>query len=400
MSSAAARSAEVLVAGGGIGGLAVALALGRLGQRVRVFEQSHEIGEIGAGIQLGPNAFAAFDALGVGAQARSRAVYTDRMLMLDALDGSTIIDFPLGEAFRERFRNPYAVIHRADVHRTLLEGVKALELVSFETGTRVSEVSADAAGVSVTDQRGNRFEGCALIGCDGVKSVVRQTFVGDDVRVSGHVVYRAVVDAADFPEDLKLNAPVVWSGPDCHLVHYPLRAGEQYNVVVTFHSRRAETWGVAEGSADEVQSYFQGILPRARQLLMLPKSWKRWATADREPIARWSYGPVTLLGDAAHPMLQYLAQGACMALEDAVTLAAAVRANEGDFTTAFAHYERSRVTRTARVLLMAREMGRIYHAKGVERLVRNDLWKGRTAQRYYDAVEWLYDWDPARALAR
>jgi len=400
MSSASApHGSEVLVAGGGIGGLAVALALGRLGHRVRVFEQSQEIGEIGAGIQLGPNAFAAFDALGVGAQARSRAVYTDRMLMLDALDGSTIIDFPLGEGFRERFGNPYAVIHRADVHRTLLEGVKALDLVSFETGTRVSEVRAETGGVSVTDQRGNRFEGSALIGCDGVKSVVRQTFVGDDVRVSGHVVYRAVVDAADFPDDLKLNAPVVWSGPDCHLVHYPLRAGEQYNVVVTFHSRRAETWGVAEGSADEVQSYFQGILPRARQLLMLPKSWKRWATADREPIARWSYGAATLLGDAAHPMLQYLAQGACMALEDAVTLGAALREDGGDFDAAFARYERSRVTRTARVVLMAREMGRIYHAKGVERLVRNDLWKDRSAQRYYDAVEWLYGWDPAHALA-
>jgi salicylate hydroxylase len=212
-------------------------------------------------------------------------------------------------------------------------------------------------------------------------------------------VYRAVVDAADFPDDLKLNAPVVWSGPDCHLVHYPLRAGEQYNVVVTFHSRRAETWGVAEGSPDEVQSYFQGILPRARQLLMLPKSWKRWATADREPIARWSYGPATLLGDAAHPMLQYLAQGACMALEDAVTLGAALGESGGDFVSAFARYERSRVTRTARVVLMAREMGRIYHAKGVERLVRNDLWKGRSAQRYYDAVEWLYGWDPSKALA-
>jgi 3-hydroxybenzoate 6-monooxygenase len=401
LSTASARRdvRQVLVVGGGIGGLAVALALARQGLRVRVLEQSQEIGEIGAGIQLGPNAFAAFDALGVGEGARSRAVYTDRLLLLDALDGSTVAELPLGDDFRARFGNPYAVIHRADVHLSLLEGVREASGVSFETGTRVTRVDVANGKVLVTDQRGERFEGDALIACDGVKSIVREHYVGDAVRVSGHVVYRAVVDAVDFPEDLKYNAPVVWSGPDCHLVHYPLRDGEQYNVVVTFHSRQPETWGVTDGSPAEVQSYFDGVLPRARQLLSLPKTWKRWATADREPIAHWSFGPVTLLGDAAHPMLQYLAQGACMALEDAVTLGEAVRASGDDFVAGFQRYERSRVTRTARVLLMAREMGRIYHAKGVERLVRNDLWKGRTPQRYYDAVEWLYGWSPGRCLA-
>ena len=146
-------------------------------------------------------------------------------------------------------------------------------------------------------------------------------------------------------------------------------------------------------------TYFDGIGPRPRQLLSLPKSWRRWATADREPIARWSFDRVTLLGDAAHPMLQYLAQGACMALEDAVTLGEALRANRGDFRKAFARYERSRVTRTARVVLSAREMGRIYHAKDVERLVRNDLWKGRPPERFYDALEWLYGWRVENCLA-
>ena len=221
---------------------------------------------------------------------------------------------------------------------------------------------------------------------------MRQQFVGDPVRVSGHVVYRAVVDTRDFPADLQWNAPCVWAGPDCHLVHYPLRGGEQYNVVVTFHSRKREEWGVTEGSREEVLSYFDGIGNRPRQLLDLPKSWKRWATADREPIAKWSYGPVTLLGDAAHPMMQYLAQGACMAMEDAVTLGEAVRASGGDFEAAFARYERSRVARTA--------MGRVYHAKGVERLVRNELWKGRTPGRYYDSLEWLYGWRVENCLAR
>ncbi len=274
-SSTGAQRSRMLVAGGGIGGLAVTLAFARRGVSVHLFEQAAEMGEIGAGIQLGPNAFAAFDALGVGERARSRAVYTDRMLMKDAVDGSTVAEMPLDEGFRQRFGNPYAVIHRADVYLSLLEGVREQSSVAFENSTRIVQVEAIGDKVAVIDQHGRRFEGDALVGCDGVKSVVRQQFVGDPVRVSGHVVYRAVVDATEFPEDLKLNAPVVWGGPDCHLVHYPLRGGEQYNVVVTFHSRRPETWGVTEGTPEEVQSYFQGILPQARQLLALPKSWKR-----------------------------------------------------------------------------------------------------------------------------
>ena len=193
---------------------------------------------------------------------------------------------------------------------------------------------------------------------------------------------------------------MVWAGPDCHLVHYPLRDGEQYNIVVTFHSRQPESWGVTEGSSAEVQSYFQGIADQPRQLLAMPKTWTRWSTADREPVARWTYGRSTLLGDAAHPMLQYLAQGACMALEDAVTLGEATRVCTGDFDAAFALYQRSRVARTARVVLSAREMGRIYHAKDIERLVRNELWRGRAPERYYDALEWLYDWRVDRCLAR
>jgi gentisate 1,2-dioxygenase len=184
-------------------------------------------------------------------------------------------------------------------------------------------------------------------------------------------------------------------------VHYPLRGGEQWNVVVTFHSRSHEEWGVTDGSRDEVMSYFDGIAARPRQLLALPRSWRRWATADRDPIARWTFGRVTLLGDAAHPMLQYLAQGACMALEDAVALGEAVRAAGGDLELGFQRYEQARVARTARVALMTREMGRIYHARGVERLVRNDLWRGRAPARWFDAVEWLYGWrvDPAGGAA-
>jgi salicylate hydroxylase len=207
-----------------------------------------------------------------------------------------------------------------------------------------------------------------------------------------------VVDKKDFPDELKWNAASIWVGPNCHLVHYPLRGGEQYNVVVTFHSRQQEHWGVTEGSKEEVQSYFQDILPKARQLIDLPKSWKRWATADREPIGRWTYGRVTLLGDAAHPTTQYMAQGACMAIEDAVTLGEALRVCGRDWSRALDLYQHSRIARTARIVLSGREMGRIYHAKGVERLVRNDLWRGRTPAHFYDSIQWLYGWNVSNCL--
>ena len=390
----------VLVSGGGIGGLAAALALVRQGFNVQVFEQAPEIGEIGAGIQLGPNAFHAFDALGVGDKARGRAVYTDYMCMHDAIDETLVGRIETGEAFRKRFGNPYAVIHRADIHGSLLEGAVETGRVQFFTNTRIEKIEQDETTRTVTaiDQNGKRWVGQALIGADGGKSVVRAQYVNDPPRVTGHVVYRAVVEKADFPDDLKWNAASLWAGPKCHLVHYPLRGGEQYNVVVTFHSRQQETWGVTDGSKEEVESYFQGISPKARQLIELPKSWKRWATADREPIDTWVFGRATILGDAAHPTTQYMAQGACMAMEDAVTLGEALRVTNKDWDAALALYQKNRVTRTARIVLSGREMGRLYHAAGVERLVRNSLWKGRSQERFYDAMEWLYGWNVTNCL--
>ena len=399
MAANGSKALPVLVAGGGIGGVATALALVRRGFAVKVLEQAGQLGEIGAGIQLGPNAFSAFDALGIGEIARARAVYTDEMVMHDALDETLVGRIATGEAFRRRFGNPYAVIHRADVHASLLDGARASDRIEVLTSTQVQRIEQDAQGVTVFDGQGRTHRGIALVGADGVKSAVRRQYVGDKARVSGHVVYRAVVERRDFPADLQWNAASIWVGPNCHLVHYPLRGGEQYNVVVTFHSREKEEWSVREGSRAEVQGYFEGICPKARQLIDLPKDWKRWATADRDPIGQWVFGRAALLGDAAHPMLQYLAQGACMAMEDAVTLGEALRACDNDFDRAFALYQRSRVARTARVQLSAREMGRIFHARGVERLVRNELWKGRTPERFYDAMEWLYGWTRETCLA-
>jgi 2-polyprenyl-6-methoxyphenol hydroxylase-like FAD-dependent oxidoreductase len=392
------RPGPVFVVGGGIGGMAAALALSQQGFGVEIFEQSAEIGEIGAGLQLGPNGFAAMDALGVGERARRSAVFTDELVMMDAIDGSEVARIPVGEAFRRRFNNPYAVIHRADIHQSLYEEVKLVPDIQVHTSARVVRVDVDDDGARLVDASGSTHNGAAVVGCDGVHSIVRHRLIGDGHRVSGHVVYRALVPRADMPADLCWNAAAIWVGPNCHLVHYPLRGGEQYNIVVTFHSREQEQWGVREGSRDEVMSYFTEICERPRQLLDKPTSWKRWSTADRDPVDRWGERRATLLGDAAHPMLQYLAQGACIALEDAVTLREALRACAQDLDHAFRLYESKRVVRGARLIISAREMGRLYHAKGVERLVRNSLWAGRTPGRFYDALEWLYGWTVDKCL--
>ncbi|MGT2431196.1 3-hydroxybenzoate 6-monooxygenase [Cupriavidus basilensis] len=267
----------------------------------------------------------------MGEAARKRSVFTDYLMMMDAIDATEVAKVDVGARYRERFGNPYAVIHRADIHLSILEAVQDHPLIQFRTATTVCALEQDERGVTVIDQHGERHRADAVIGCDGVKSAVRQALLGDEPRVTGHVVYRAVVDVADMPADLRINAPVVWAGPNCHLVHYPLRGGEQYNLVVTFHSREQEVWGVRDGSKEEVLSYFEGIHARPHQMLDRPTSWRRWATADRDPVERWSFGRATILGDAAHPMTQYLAQGACQALEDAVTLGAAVEASDGDF---------------------------------------------------------------------
>jgi salicylate hydroxylase len=386
------KKQSIIVVGGGIGGLAAAQALTQQGIAVLLLEQADHIGEIGAGIQLGPNAYAALDALGAGEAARIRSVFTDHLIMMDAIDAHEVARIDVGEAFRKRFGNPYGVIHRVDIHLSILEVVQNNPLIQFKTSVCIKNLEQDADGVTLTDSNGNTYRADAVIGCDGVRSVVRDALHGEPPRVTGHVVYRAVVEEKDMPEDLRVNAPMLWAGPRCHLVHYPLRGGKQYNLVVTFHSKEQEEWGVTEGSKEEVLSYFEGIHPRPRQMLDRPTSWRRWATADRDPVENWGEGRVTILGDAAHPMTQYLAQGACSALEDAVVLGQAVKQCNFDLQAALRLYETIRIPRAARILWSAREMGRLYHAKGVERQVRNQLWEGRTQEQFYDAMQWLYGW--------
>lgn len=388
----------VIVVGGGIGGLATALALANLGIRVKLLERAAELGEIGAGIQMGPNAFNALDSLGVGKIVRSRSVFVEKMIMMDSIDGTEVMSLALGEAFRKRFGNPYVVIHRADIHGSILEVVRQSPLIELQTGTEIVRFEQDEKGVVVFDSKGNEYRGQALVAADGNRSFIRDAVVGDERRVTGHVVYRGVVAVEDMPEDLRMNAPCLWAGPNNHIIHYPLRGGKQFNLVVTFHSREKETGDIREGSQEEVLSYFQELCERPRPLLSKPSSWRRWSTTDRNPVPNWTQSRVTLVGDAAHPAMQYLAQGACMALEDAVCMGEAIKIADGDLARGFQYYQAARIPRTARIVLSTREMGRLYHASGVERLVRNSLWTGRSDERFYDAVEWLYGWQPLDGL--
>ncbi|AXK80316.1 3-hydroxybenzoate 6-monooxygenase [Pseudolabrys taiwanensis] len=384
---------SVVVAGGGIGGLAAALGLARKGCRVTVLEQAEKFGEIGAGIQIGPNAFHAMDYLGIGDVGRARAVYVDALIMMDGMTGEQVFYGPLGDAFRKYCGNPYAVIHRADLHGAFLDACRAHELITLVNKERVIACENTASGAKVVTAAGNTYEADAVIGADGVRSKVREHVTAganDPLRVSGHVAYRAVLPIEQMPEDLRWNAATLWAGPKCHMVHYPLQGWRSFNLVATFVTDQANVGSNEPGTREEVLSRFAHIVPKARKLLEVPTEWRRWVLGDRDPIPNWVDGRIALLGDAAHPTYQYFAQGACMAMEDAVCLADKVEKTGGDVAAAFQAYQEERIPRAYRVVLSSRELGRIYHADGVERLVRNAWLKTKTPEQFYSSVAWIY----------
>lgn len=382
---------NVIVAGGGIGGLSAALGLASKGCHVTVLEQSDQFGEIGAGIQIGPNAFHALDYLGVGDTGRAKAVYIDKLIMMDGTTGDEVAHIPVDEPFRKRFGNPYAVIHRGDLHGVLYDACRARPEVTLVTKQRVLKYENTAAGAKVITEKGDVFEADAVIGCDGVRSKIREQLTGGDpIRWSGHVAYRAVLPLEAMPEDLRWNAATLWAGPKWHLVHYPLQGWKTFNVVGTFHSDQTNVGANEPGSAEEVLTRFSALVPRAKRILQIPKEWRRWALGDREPIENWTDGNVTLLGDAAHPTHQYFAQGACMAMEDAVCLADKFAKNDGDFEATFHAYQEERIVRAYRVVLSSRMLGRVYHATGVERRIRNSVLGAKTPTEFYDSLQWLY----------
>jgi salicylate hydroxylase len=386
-----APSNQVLIVGGGIGGLAAALAFERKGLRVRILEQADAFGEVGAGIQLGPNVFRMFDILGLTETVSRYAVFPENLIMLDAITDQEVTRIPLGEGFRTKFKHPYALIYRPDLLNVLLEACRRSDLIALETSQKVVAVDEHADGVTVRTESGSTHEGSALIGADGLWSTIRQIVVGDGKpQVAGHITYRAVLPTSEVPEHLRRWSMTFWAGEKVHLVIYPLRGGDLYNLVAVFHSNRYEEGWDSYGDPAELHERFAQTCEPVRTLLGKIESWRMWVLCDRPPIKNWSRGRITLLGDAAHPMLQYLAQGACMAIEDAVCLADLVVSSNRDYASAFTAYQNARYLRTGRVQIMARVYGEVYHASGVARELRNMMLGGRTPEQAFESMQWLY----------
>lgn len=382
---------HVVVVGGGIGGLAAALVLARDGCRVDVLEQSDAFREIGAGIQIGPNAFRMFDRLGLADAIDRVAWYPGRLRMNDVRSGEPVAEMPVSATAKGIYGFPYGVIYRVDLHNVFLDACRALPNVALHTHAKVERVEHDAEGATAHLADGRTVRGQALIGADGLWSVVRDAIVGDGApRVSGHVAYRAVLPVDRVPKHLYSPDVVLWGGEKTHLVHYPLRRGELYNLVAVFHSDRYEEGWNTFGDPEELAQRFAQAAAPVRELLSMIETWKMWVLCDREPVKNWTKGRMTLLGDAAHPMLQYLAQGACMAIEDAAVLGASLGRANGDFERAFAEYQRLRYLRTARVQLTARFYGDIYHAAGVTRELRNELFRSGAESAGFAGLSWLY----------
>jgi salicylate hydroxylase len=392
--SVSANQAPVLVVGGGIGGLSTALALARKGVPVQVLEQAPEFTEIGAGIQLGPNVFRMFEVLGLTEQMFHWCAFPEGLEFRDSITAETIVDMKIDKRFHDKYHAPYGVIHRADMLNVILDACKKSNLIKLATSQKVVTIDDTGSGIVVRTETGETYKGAALIGCDGLWSTVREKIVGDGKPVvSGHIAYRAVLPTADWPAEYRLPKMIVWCGEKTHLVHYPLRRGELFNLVVVFHSDRYEEGWDTYGDPAELHERFKDKCEPVRTLLTKVNAWKMWVLCDRPAIKNWTKGRITLLGDAAHPMLQYLAQGGNTAMEDAVCLANQVEAMPGDYEAAFKKYQELRYLRTARVQLMARVFGEIYHASGVNRELRNKLLREWSQEGSLD-MSWLYGQQP------
>jgi salicylate hydroxylase len=383
----------ILIAGGGLGGLSAALALGRKGFSVRVLEQAKEFAPIGYGIQLGPNVFPMFDRLGVTAAVMRAATIPKNILMLDALSGAEVAHIPTGPVFRARFTHPYIIVHREDLHGALIEACAAVPTVAMEGGAGVARFDATEEGVRVALEDGRTLEGAALIGADGLRSAVRAQLVTEgEPRPIGYVAHRTIVPMAELPDDIRYREEVVlWGGPGFHIVHYPLRHGRLFNVVAVFRTATFADRLDPAAYAAEVRKTYCDAHPMMRRLTDMMDLGRRWIIADRDPIRHWGRARVTLLGDAAHPVIQSYAQGACMAIEDGVVLAEIAARADGDLTQAFARYAKARLLRTARLALESRAIWPFYHAEGIARDVRNDTCARWQDEDLFRCLAWLYD---------
>ena len=389
----------IVVAGAGIGGLSAALALAKRGFDVQVYERTPEIREVGAGLQLGPNAFGAFDELGIQDRMAGIAFAPQAIRFRDSQTARDIFRQNLGPSFTQRFGHPYRVAFRADVQRELLNAVQAEARCVVHTGDGIASFVPETQGVFAITDRGRRIAAAALVGADGIWSGIRQAIIGDGRPLTqGHIAYRAVVPVAALRGRLATDDVQIWVGPGHHLVCYKLRRGELFNVVAIIESSaQHEGWEEAPDLKVLHDSFAQACAP-IQALLPLLKDSRVWVLRDRLPVRGWSSGAATLLGDAAHPTLPYLAQGACMAIEDAMCLAERFSRHAPDFTLACLEYERSRFERTSRIQTVAREMGRLNHLSGEAARARDAVLAGRDPDDH-EGNAWIFDGPEAAVTA-
>lgn len=388
---------QVLIAGGGIGGLAAALAASRAGWEVRLYEQADAFSEIGAGLQLGSNATRILQGWGLGPALEAVAAFPESLRIFGAKDGRELGRLPLGERCRTRYGAPYATVHRADLHTLLLSHVQGRSTVHLNLNARADGFVDTPEGVQLSLPDGHRVEGDALISADGLWSVLRhQTLGNESPRMTGHLAYRTLLRQADLPAALRSQNVQVWLGPHMHAVAYPVRSGELLNFVV-FVEGPAPTdlrdWDQT-ALAEDLKAGLAGQCEALLSFLEAAPAWRLWALSDRPPLQgpeQMAAGRVALLGDAAHPMLPYLAQGAGMAIEDAAELGrclATVSKASSDVPLALRRYALQRWERNARVQIRARRNSEIFHATGFMRWGR-DVSLRLLGARLLD-MPWLY----------
>jgi salicylate hydroxylase len=386
----------ILIVGGGLGGLTTALSLARRGRAVRVVEGAPEFGAIGYGIQFGPNVFHVFERIGLMEQVLAVADSPAAVLMLDALDGKELVRIPTGASFRARFKYPYIIVHRIDLHNVLLDACRHNDAIELVSDAMVTGFEDRGDAVAVTTADGRTFSAAALVAADGFRSLFRQKFIGDGApRPIGYAALRTIVPIAELNADVPRDCVALWGGPGCHIVHYPLRHGTLFNIVAVFRTSTHGEKGDDASYRAELERTYGHTHPSMRALIgMMDLRWRR-SVGDRDPVRHWHQGRVVLLGDAAHAPLQSLAQGAGMAIEDGLCLAEAIHAADGDYPAAFRRFEAVRLLRTARVQLESRALWQFYHLdEGIERDVRNATVAGWDEAHMFDCLAWLYDGFP------
>jgi 2-polyprenyl-6-methoxyphenol hydroxylase-like FAD-dependent oxidoreductase len=386
----------ILIVGGGLGGLTTALALARRGLVARVLEGAPEFGAIGYGIQFGPNVFHVFDRLGLMEPVLAIADTPVAVLMRDALDGKELVRIPTGDSLRARFKYPYIIIHRIDLHNVLLDACRRSDAIELVADAMVSNFEDRGNGVAVTTADGRTFSGSALIAADGVHSFFRQKFIGDgEPRASGYAALRTIIPMSELKVDVPRDSVLLWGGPGYHVIHYPLRHGREFNIVAVFRTATHAEKADSATYRAELEHIYRDAHPAIQALnAMMDFRWRR-SVADRNPVRHWHKGRVVLIGDAVHAPLQSLAQGACMAIEDGLCIGELIYEADGDFTAAFSRFEALRLARTARVQLESRAIWDwLLHAEGVARDVRNATVADWDEAHMFDCLSWLYDGCP------